>query len=72
MQVHLWDDNKMVVEWLLSQLNTSSGDSALEENIKTLQKDAISHRVTITLHVATVLDQFLRSVNEILPKITSL
>lgn len=70
MQVHLWDDNKMVVEWLLSQLNTSSGDSALEENIKTLQKDAISHRVT--LHVVTVLDQFLRSVNEILPKITSL
>lgn len=58
MQVHLWDDNKVVVEWLLSQLNTSSGDSALEENIQTLQKDAISHRVNITLHVVTVLDQF--------------
>jgi len=57
-EAHTWDDNVVVVEWLMSQLNANDGKSPLEENIKTLQKDAISQQVSQSYYeVVDVLDR---------------
>nr|XP_004227021.2 LOW QUALITY PROTEIN: acetyl-CoA carboxylase-like [Ciona intestinalis] len=50
-KAHLWDDNKAVVAWLSEQLSSSKGrsegSSLLEENIKLLQRDSVSHQIRI-------------------------
>ena len=46
-QAHLWEDNKAVVAWLQTQIDHSDSKSTLMDNIKTLQKDALSQQVIV-------------------------
>jgi len=42
-KAHLWEENKFAVNWLREQLSTKQ--SLLEENIKALQRDAITQQI---------------------------
>jgi len=43
-KAHLWEENKFAVNWLREQL-TPGKQSILEENIKVLQRDAITQQI---------------------------
>lgn len=42
--IELWEDNRKVVEWLTS-------DSVIEENIKSLRRDAVVNQANVILEV---------------------
>ncbi|XP_076323769.1 acetyl-CoA carboxylase 1-like [Tachypleus tridentatus] len=46
----LWDDNKAVVEWLASQLNSAKGHSAVMDNIHCLKRDAVICQIRSLIH----------------------
>lgn len=55
MQVHLWDNNEEIVEWLTKQLDeTSRNNSIVQENIRCVQRDAVIRKVTAALSVRII------------------
>lgn len=47
----IWDDNKGAVEWLTRQLDESSGNTVVKENIQSLRRDAVVNQANVILSV---------------------
>uniref|UniRef100_T1JBH2 Uncharacterized protein n=1 Tax=Strigamia maritima TaxID=126957 RepID=T1JBH2_STRMM len=66
---YLWEDNKVVVEWLLNETDENTTHSVIKDNIKCLKRDAALHSVyrVLTENPEVALDSLVHIMQQMSP-----